>query len=293
MFRGVGTALITPFNGEGEIDLESMTRVVKDQVAGGVSMLIVLGTTGESPVISDNERVSITETVIEAAEGKAKVIVGTGTNDTRKTVKLNKLAEDCGAEGLLIVNPYYNKSTQSGLVDHYSYICEQTSLPVILYNVPSRTGMNVAPETVLEIHQKNPNVIAVKEASGDISQIARLCAMKPESLTVLSGNDDQTLPIMSLGARGVISVFSNVYPKLMTQIVEACLAGNYAEALQIHTRCLRMMNVLFLEASPIPVKYACSVRGLCSNTLRLPLVPVTAKTAEIISAEMNKMVAFL
>lgn len=289
MFSGTGTALITPFNEDLTIDYKSLKLLIENQIANGVSALIILGTTGESPVIDEDERRKFIDESVAITNGRVKVIVGTGTNDTRKVVKYNKIAEQYKADGLLIVNPYYNKSTQAGLIEHYKFISEQTILPIILYNVPSRTAMNILPETILAIHDNCKNVVAVKEASGDISQIAKLCAMKPETLTVFSGNDDQTLPIMSLGGKGIISVFSNVYPKEMSDLTDAILKSDFSSALQLHNKYLKMMNLLFVETNPIPVKYLASVRGLCKNILRLPLVKSTLTTEKLLMDEHLKL----
>lgn len=289
MFTGTGTALITPFNEDLSIDFNSLKLLIEDQIKNGVNAIIILGTTGESPVINEDERRKLLEEAVSMANGRIKIIVGTGTNDTRKVVKYNKIAEQCKVDGLLIVNPYYNKSTQAGLVEHYNFISELTDLPIILYNVPSRTAMNLLPETVLAIHDKCKNVVAVKEASGDISQIAKLCAMKPDSLTVFSGNDDQTLPIMALGGRGVISVFSNVYPKVMSTLTDTILKIDFKTALALNNKYLKMMNLLFIETNPIPVKYLASVRGLCKNILRLPLVKATSNAQKLLMDEHLKL----
>jgi len=289
MFQGTGTALITPFFDDLSVDHASLKRLVEDQIANNVSALIVLGTTGEAAVIGNDERRKIIETVVAANNKRAKVIVGTGSNDTMKVVALNKIAEEFPVDGVLVVNPYYNKTTQAGLVAHYKYISERTSLPIMLYNVPSRTGMNVLPETILKIHEECKNVVAVKEACADISQIARLCALKPKSLSVISGNDDQTLPIMALGGDGVISVFSNAYPAEMATITTAMLQKDFDKAREIHEKYLKMMNILFVETSPIPIKYVASLRGLCKNVLRLPLVPVTEAAEKILRTEFEKL----
>lgn len=289
MFNGTGTALITPFNEDLSIDYSSLKLLIEDQIKNGIDAIILLGTTGESPVIDDDERIKLLSESVAIAAGRTKIILGTGANDTKKVVKYNKIAEEYNADGVLIVNPYYNKSTQAGLVEHYKYISERTSKQIILYNVPSRTGMNILPETVLRIHESCKNVVAVKEASGDISQIAKLCAMKPESLTVLSGNDDQTLPMMALGAKGVISVFSNIYPKEMCELTNALLKQDYKKGLEIHNKYLKMMNLLFAETSPIPVKYLASVKGLAKNILRLPLVKATKSTEELLLHEFERL----
>jgi 4-hydroxy-tetrahydrodipicolinate synthase len=289
MFQGTGTALITPFDEELNVDYKALRKLVGFQADNKVNFLIILGTTGEAPVIDEEERKKIIETVVTEAAGKIPIVIGTGSNNTSKVVKLNKIAEDLHADGVLIVNPYYNKGTQSSLVDHYKYISERTQLPIILYNVPSRTAMNMQPETILKIHSACHNVVAVKEASGDISQIANLIAMKPEELGVLSGNDDQTLPIMALGGVGVISVFSNPFPLQMVEITNAMLSGNLTKARELNIKYLKMMNLLFVETSPMPVKFACSYLGLCKNTLRLPLKPITENSTILIKKEIEKI----
>ena len=289
MFQGTGTALITPFDKELNVDYKALRKIVGFQAEKKVDFLVVLGTTGEAPVIDEEERKKIIDTVITEASGKIPVVIGTGSNDTRKVVKFNKIAEDLNADGVLIVNPYYNKGTQSSLLDHYKYIAERTSLPIILYNVPSRTAMNMHPDTILRIHSVCSNVVAVKEASGDISQIANLISTKPDSLSVLSGNDDQTIPIMALGGVGVISVFSNPFPLQMTEITNAMLSNDLTKARELNRKYLKMMNLLFIETSPMPVKFACSYLGLCNNTLRLPLKPITENSANIIKIEIERM----
>jgi 4-hydroxy-tetrahydrodipicolinate synthase len=289
MFKGVGTALITPFKKDQSLDIDSLRKIVIQQLNGGVDALIVIGTTGESPVIEFDERKQIIKQVVEEVKGKIPVIVGTGTNNTKKVIELNRQAEELKTDGLLIVNPYYNKGTQDSLVEHYKFIALQTKLPIILYNVPSRTGMNILPETVVRIHKECKNVVAVKEASGNISQIAHLISIKPDSLSVLSGNDDQTLAIMASGGDGVISVFSNPYPAKMKMITDAILKGKLKEAQDLNNKYLSMMNSLFVETSPSPVKYVMSKLGLCENVLRLPLVKATPKTEELLDNEMKKL----
>ncbi|MDO8550705.1 MAG: 4-hydroxy-tetrahydrodipicolinate synthase [Ignavibacteria bacterium] len=289
MFKGTGTALITPFNEDYNVDYNDLKKIINFQIGGGVDAIILLGTTGESPVISVEERRKIIETGIQTAAGKTKIIAGTGTNDTKKVVEFNKIAEEYKADGLLIVNPYYNKGTQESLVEHYKYISERTTLPIILYNVPSRTAMNLLPETVVKIHNECKNVVAVKEASGNISQIAHLFSIKPDSLSVLSGNDDQALPIMALGGDGVVSVFSNPYPKEMKQITDAILNNDFENAQRLNNKYLRMMNLLFVETSPSPVKFVMYQMGLSKNLLRLPLAPVNKKSEQLLIDEMKKL----
>ncbi len=289
MFKGTGTALITPFKADQSIDFDALKKIVKQQLDGGIDALIVLGTTGESPVIDLEERKKIVSLVVEEVNGKIPVIVGTGSNDTKHVVELNKQTEELKADCLLIVNPYYNKGTQDSLFEHYKFISERTKLPIILYNVPSRTGMNILPETAVRIHKKCKNVVAIKEASGNISQIAHLISIKPDSLSVLSGNDDQTLAIMASGGDGVISVFSNPYPSEMKKITDAILNDNLKHAKELNNKYLSMMNSLFVETSPAPVKYVMSKLGLCKNVLRLPLVKATNIAEQLLDKEMKKM----
>jgi 4-hydroxy-tetrahydrodipicolinate synthase len=289
MFKGTGTALITPFKLDQSVDYDALRKVVHQQLNGGVDALVVIGTTGESPVIEFDEREKIISLVVKEVKGKIPVIVGTGTNNTKKVIELNNQAEELKADGVLIVNPYYNKGTQDSLVEHYKFISEKTKLPIILYNVPSRTGMNLLPETAVRIHKECKNVVAVKEASGNISQIAHLISIKPASLSVLSGNDDQTLAIMASGGDGVISVFSNPYPSEMKKITDAMLNNNLKLAQELNNKYLSMMNALFVETSPAPVKYAMSKLGLCENVLRLPLLKATSKAEELLDNEMKKI----
>jgi len=289
MFKGTGTALITPFKTDQSVDYDALKKIVRQQLDGGVDALVVIGTTGESPVIDFDEREKIISLVIKEVNGKIPVIVGTGTNNTKKVVENNKQAEELKASSVLIVNPYYNKGTQDSLVEHYKFISEKTKLPIILYNVPSRTGMNILPETAVKIHKECKNVVAIKEASGNISQIAHLISIKPTSLSVISGNDDQTLAIMTSGGDGVISVFSNPYPAEMKMITDAILNNNLKLAQELNNKYLSMMNSLFVETSPSPVKYVMSKLGLCENVLRLPLLKATGKTVELLDKEMKKM----
>ena len=286
MFKGVGTALITPFTEKGEIDFDSLQKLVDFQLQGGVDALIVLGTTGESPVIQTEEKKQIISQVIQQVNHRIPVIVGTGSNDPMKVVQNNEQAERLGADGLLIVNPYYNKSTQNGLVTYYQWISDKASLPIILYNVPGRTGMNMSPDTIINIHREAKHIVAVKEACGSISQIAELMAKKPVTLEVLSGNDDQTLPIMALGGVGVISVVSNVIPSIYKEMTTLLLNNQIKEAREIHHRYLKLANLLFVETNPIPVKYAVSKLGLCQNIVRLPLVPTSPSTQKAIDQEL-------
>jgi 4-hydroxy-tetrahydrodipicolinate synthase len=289
MFKGTGTALVTPFNDDLSVDYDSLKKITKLQLDGGVDALIVLGTTGESPVINDEERKKIITTVQEEVNRKIPIIVGTGTNNTEHVVVLNKMAEDLSVDGLLIVNPYYNKGTQKSITEHYRYISERTTLPIILYNVPSRTCMNILPETAIKIFEECKNVIGIKEASGNISQIAELIASKPSSFLVFSGNDDQTFPIIALGGSGVVSVFSNPYPNLMKKLTDALLKVDLEEAKKLNNKYNDMMQKLFVEASPSPVKYVMSKLGYCKNVVRLPLSKLTDKNEPVLDEAMKKL----
>ena len=278
MFKGAGTAIITPFDKEQKVDYAALKKVTKHQIDNKIDAIIILGTTGEAPVVEADERKKITETIMTEAAGKCKIIIGTGGNNTKKVAELNKSADEFKPDGLLIANPYYNKGTQDSLVEHYKYISERTSTSIMLYNVPSRTGMNLLPETAVKIHDTCKNVVAIKEASGSISQIAHLCSIKPDTLRVLSGNDDQTLPILAVGGDGVISVFTNAFPAQMKKLTDAFFAGKISEAQKYNNMYLEMMNALFFETSPGPLKYIMNKMGLCENVFRLPLAPVSKKT---------------
>lgn len=287
MFEGVGTALATPFNEDLSIDFAAYKKLIRTQIDGGIDYIVVLGTTGESPVIDDYEREKLIETAMDAAEGKLKIVIGTGSNDTNKVVKLNAIAEKYKIDAVLIVNPYYNKGTQSSLVQHYKYISERTSQPIILYNVPSRTGMNLLPETAIKINESCKNVVAIKEASGNISQIAQLFAMKQSSFEVISGNDDQVIPIMALGGVGVISVYSNAFPKELKEITTAMQKNDLQKAQELNQKYLKMMNLLFEETSPSPLKFVLSQMGICKNILRMPLAPVSERTENLLLKELE------
>jgi 4-hydroxy-tetrahydrodipicolinate synthase len=287
MFRGVGTALITPFLENYEVDYDALRHITRFQIANGVDALVIIGTTGEAPVINFSEREKIISTVVDEADGRAKIIVGTGTNDTQHVLEMNKQAEQFDIDGVLIVNPYYNKGTQESLIAHYGYIAERISLPILLYNVPSRTGMNILPETAVKIHELFTNVVGIKEASGNISQIAKLIAIKPNSFSVFSGNDDQTLPILALGAEGEISVFSNAFPSEKVKLIDALLNEDYETARDLQNKHNRLNNLLFVETSPAPIKYLMSELGFCKNILRLPLLKVTGRTESLIREEIG------
>jgi 4-hydroxy-tetrahydrodipicolinate synthase len=288
MFYGLGTALITPFDENFNIDYEALRKITRFQIDSKIDALIVLGTTGESPVISLSEREKIVATVMEEAQGRTKILVGTGTNNTNDVVEMNKIAEKQKVDGVLIVNPYYNKGTQESLLVHFKHISERTTLPILLYNVPSRTGMNILPETAIKISEQCKNVKGIKEACGNISQIAHLFSIKPDSFLVYSGNDDQTLAIIALGGAGEISVFSNAFPLQKKNLIDAALKGDYKTARELNNKYLKMMNILFIETSPSPIKFVMKELGYCKNILRLPMTPLLEKNEKILLEELKK-----
>jgi 4-hydroxy-tetrahydrodipicolinate synthase len=288
MFKGVGTALITPFKDDGGIDYEKYEALLEFQIQNDIDALIVLGTTGESPTITIEERRKLTKLAVKKAGGNIPVVVGTGSNDTEKVVELNKIAEEDGADGLLIVTPYYNKTNQRGLIENYKYIAEKTELPIILYNVPSRTGVNILPETAEEL-SKIENITAIKEASGDMSQVLETIKLCSLNMKILSGNDDQSLPLMLSGGDGVISVFSNIAPKVMKKITNNIFENNYQKARDIFYKYLELMNLMFIDVNPIPIKFAMSKIGLSNNNFRRPLIKLSKDKEELILKEMRKL----
>ncbi len=285
VFKGVGTALCTPFS-NGRIDLKAYDRLLDLQLDGGADAVIVCGTTGEGSTLSDEEHRGLIEHSVKYIKGRIPVIAGTGSNDTAYAVDLSRFAENAGADALLQVTPYYNKASQNGLVAHFGAVAEAVKIPIILYNVPSRTGTNIKPETVLRLSEYD-NVVAVKEASGDISQVAKIRAICPE-IGVYSGNDDQTLPVLSLGGIGVISVLSNIMPGLVHKMCEAYFAGDTKKAEKLQLDTVGIDGALFSDVNPIMVKRALAYMGLCTGELRLPLTPSTADNDQRLLSEMKK-----
>jgi 4-hydroxy-tetrahydrodipicolinate synthase len=272
MFTGCGTALVTPFRQNFSLDEEALRRLVRRQVDAGINFLVPCGTTGESPTLSVAEQKRVVEITIEEAAGKVPVVAGAGGNDTAHVIELARTFQELGANGILSVSPYYNKPTQEGLYQHFKAIAASISLPVILYNIPGRTGVNIEPATVQRLAEID-NIVGVKEASGNISQMAVLLDMVPDRIDVLSGDDGVTIPLMSLGGRGLISVASNEIPAEMTRITQLCLANDFAAARELHRRFFALMEANFVETNPIPVKAALALMGLVEPTWRLPLVP--------------------
>ncbi len=278
--RGCGTALVTPFHKDGSIDDECFKKLVERQIKGGVKILIPCGTTGESVTMDEAERLHVIKMTVEVAKNrKAKVIAGTGSNNTAATIDFTRKARELGADGALVVAPYYNKPTQEGLVAHFSEIANSVKkFPIMLYNVPGRTCSNISSDTTLRLANEFENIVATKEASGNFSQIMEIIAKRPKNFRVLSGDDAATLPLIALGADGLVSVCSNEIPDETSKMVEKALSGAWTSARKIHYKILALMEANFIEASPAPCKFVMKEMNLLEENLRLPLVPVTEPT---------------
>ena len=275
VFKGVATALITPFKENGDVDFAALERLIDWQIEEGINALVICGTTGEKATLNDEEHCEVLRSAVKFARGRVPVIAGTGSNDTAHAVWMTKEACKIGCDAVLVCTPYYNKTTQEGLVEMYRVIADASEVPVIVYNVPSRTGVAIEPETYKEIAE-HPMICGVKEANGDISKIAKTLNLVGDVLPMYSGNDDQIVPIMSLGGVGVISVLSNVCPKLTVEMTDLALQGKFKEAAELQLKLVPFINALFSEVNPIPVKAAMSELGFCLNKLRLPLIPMSA-----------------
>ncbi len=273
IFKGCGTAIVTPFTESG-VNFEEFRKLIEFQIENGVDSIIVCGTTGESSTMTLEERKETIKFAIDVVDGRIPVIAGTGGNCTRNVIEMTEFAERIGADAALIVTPYYNKTTQAGLIAHYTEIAKNTALPIILYSVPSRTGVNITPETCLEL-SKVENIVAIKEASGNLSQIAEIAALCGDNLNIYSGNDDQILPILSLGGLGVISVLSNVYPRYTHDMVMKYFEGNTSKATEMQLKAIELIKALFCEVNPIPVKEALNMIGFDVGTPRLPLIELS------------------
>lgn len=272
IFRGVATALITPLNESG-IDFSAFARLIDWQIAEGVAALVIAGTTGEGSTLTDEEHRAAVRFAVEHTAGRVPVIAGTGSNDTAYAVDLTKYCCEVGADAMLVVTPYYNKATQNGLIKMYTTIADASTKPLILYNVPSRTGVNIQPKTCAALAD-HPNIAAIKEASGNISQIVELASLVGDRMDIYSGNDDQITPILAMGGAGVISVLSNVLPRRATEICDRFFSGDVAGSAELQCELLPLINALFSEVNPIPVKAAMAAMGWCENYLRLPLTPM-------------------
>lgn len=290
IYTGAGVAIVTPMNADGSINFDKLGELIEWQIAEGTDAIIICGTTGESSTMGDDEHVEAIRYAIEKVNHRIPVIAGTGSNHTEYAVGLSKKAEELGADAVLLVTPYYNKTSQKGLIVHYTTIANAINIPIILYNVPSRTGVNITPETLKEL-SKVKNIVAVKEASGNISQIARVAALCGDELDIYSGNDDQIVPIMALGGKGVISVLSNVMPKETHEITQLCLENKYPEANAKMNKLLDLANSngLFCDVNPIPVKEALNLMGWDVGECRLPLVKMEDAKIEKLRAKMAEL----
>ncbi|MBQ2676153.1 MAG: 4-hydroxy-tetrahydrodipicolinate synthase [Clostridia bacterium] len=273
VFTGAGVAIVTPMNPDDSINYDVLGKLIDIQIENGTDAIISCGTTGESATMTPQEHVDVLKFTIDRVNKRVPVIAGTGSNETAFAAQLSMEAERLGADALLIVTPYYNKTSQEGLVAHYNYIADRVNIPIILYNVPSRTGCNIKPETYVKL-AKHPNIVATKEASGDLSAVAKIAALCGDDLAIYSGNDDQIVPVMSLGGKGVISVLSNVMPKLAHDICAEYLNGNVKKSAELQLKYLDLINALFCDVNPIPVKEALNLMGVNAGGCRLPLYPM-------------------
>lgn len=287
VFTGAGVAIVTPMYEDGSVNFDELGRIIEDQIANGTDAIVICGTTGECSTLTDEEHLACIDYAVKAVNHRVPVVAGTGSNDTDYSAALSKHAADMGADALLLVSPYYNKTSQAGLVAHFNAIVEAAGIPAILYNVPSRTGINIAPETVYEL-SKNPLIVGIKEASGNIAQITKIAALCGDEMVLYSGNDDQVVPLLALGGKGVISVVSNVAPRMMHDCCQAWFDGDIAKAAKMQLDMIPLCDAMFCDVNPIPVKYAMSLQGWNVGECRLPLVAPSEKNQEKIQAVMEQ-----
>jgi 4-hydroxy-tetrahydrodipicolinate synthase len=274
MFRGTFTAVVTPFR-NGDVDFSALEKLIESQITAGITGIVAVGTTAESPTLTHDEKHEIIERTIKIAKGRCQVIAGAGTNSTRDSIEAAKFAEKAGADGALLVAPYYNKPSQEGLFRHFKAIADATKLPVMLYNIPGRCGVDILPDTVIRLAQNCRNIVSIKEASGSVDRVAELRRRLPEKFTILSGDDGLILPFMSVGAVGVVSVASNLFPTELCSLVRACESGDFKSAENLHRKMGAIFKDLFIEPNPVPVKTALAWRGAITFELRLPLCEMT------------------
>lgn len=286
IFKGCGTAIVTPFTEDG-VNFEEFGKLIENQIENQIDAIIVCGTTGESATMTEQEKKETIKYAIEKVAKRTKVVVGTGSNNTKSAIEMSKFAEEAGADALLVVTPYYNKTTQKGLIMHYTAIANEVKLPIIMYSVPSRTGVNIAPETCKEL-AKIPNIVAIKEASGNISQVAKIASLCGDDLAIYSGNDDQIIPVLSLGGKGVISVLSNIMPKYTHEMCYKYFEGNVCEAAKMQLDVIDLTDALFCEVNPIPAKYALNLMGYNFGKPRMPLIELSDSNKEILKQVMQK-----
>ncbi len=274
MFRGIFTAVVTPFR-NGDIDFPAFEKLVETQIAAGITGIVAVGTTGESPTLTHDEKHEVIQRAIKIANGRCQVIAGAGTNSTRDSIEATKFAEKAGADGALLVAPYYNKPSQEGLFRHFKAIADATSLPVMLYNIPGRCVIDIGPDTVVRLAESCRNIVSIKEASGSVERVGELRRRLPKEFTIMSGDDSLTLPFMAVGAAGVVSVASNLFPAEICALVRACDSGDYKLAETLHRKLFSLFKDLFIEPNPVPAKSALAWRGAMSNEVRLPLCEMT------------------
>lgn len=279
MFEGVFTAIVTPFT-NGKIDYDSVEKVIEHQIAGGVDGIVPMGTTGESPTVSYEEHEEFITRVVKIVNKRIKVIAGTGSNSTDEAVYLSKAAQDAGVDAVMLVNPYYNRPPQRGMITHFENIAKSIHIPVVIYNIPGRTGVNFLPESVAELIKRVPNIVAIKEASGDIVQMMNVVELCGDKITLLSGDDNMLLPILGIGGKGIISVLANLLPADVKAVVEQFHAGNHEGAKARFYRLLPLCRAIFYETNPIPIKAAMEMAGFCTSEVRLPLVPISPDNRE-------------
>ena len=287
VFEGAGVALITPFKDNGEINYEKLEEILEEQIAGGTDAIVACGTTGEASTMTHEEHLDVIRFACEKVKGRIPVVAGTGSNCTETAVYLSQEAERLGADGVLVVSPYYNKATQEGLYRHFSAVAESIKIPVILYNIPGRTGVNIAPETIAKLCENVENIVGVKEASGNFSAIAQLMNLTDGRIDLYSGNDDQIVPMLALGGKGVISVLSNIAPRQTHAICEAFFAGNVKESARLQLAAIPLIEALFCEVNPIPVKAAMNLMGKETGPLRMPLTEMEPQNQERLKAAME------
>lgn len=288
IFTGAGVAIITPFNEDGTVNYDAFGEIIEAQIKGGSDAIIVCGTTGESSTMNDEEHIAVIKYCVDKVAKRVPVIAGSGSNCTREAVNISREAERVGADGLLCVTPYYNKCTQEGLYQYYKAISDAVNIPIIMYNVPSRTGTTIQPETAVRIAKEVKNVVAIKEASGNISAVAKLASLAEGCIDIYSGNDDQVLPILSLGGKGVISVWSHVAPKKVHDMVMAFLNGDIATAQKLQLEAIDVIGALFSEVNPIPVKAAMNMLGFNAGLVRAPLTELSDKNKEVLKKSLKE-----
>lgn len=287
IFTGAGVAIITPFTAEGKVNEKVLTEIIEYQISHSTDAIVICGTTGESATLDHNEHTQAIKIAVDVTAGRIPVIAGTGSNDTAYALKLSNDAEKLGVDGLLMVTPYYNKASQEGLIKHFNYVADRVSTPIILYNVPSRTGCEIKPETYAEL-AKNKMIYAAKEATGNLSSIAKTISLVPEDFAIYSGNDDQITPIMSLGGKGVISVLSNILPQVAHDIAQTALDGDFKKSAKLQLKYLELCNAMFMDVNPIPVKVAMRMMGIDVGPLRLPLCDMTPANTEKLKSVLKK-----